>query len=90
MAQTKIKFLVVGGGIGGVACAYALRRSGHDVHVLEEAKGLGQVRFSRQLVTDMKQQQVADSRLLRVSESSWDHTITSQSHQHLGQVGPRR
>lgn len=42
----KIKFLVVGGGIAGVACAYALRRSGHEVHVVEEADGLGQVRPS--------------------------------------------
>lgn len=45
-ASMKIKFLVVGGGIAGMACAYALRRSGHEVHVVEEAKGLAQVRLS--------------------------------------------
>ncbi|KAG1838188.1 hypothetical protein DFJ58DRAFT_814536 [Suillus subalutaceus] len=35
-AELAIKFLVVGGGIAGLACAIALRRVGHHVVVLEQ------------------------------------------------------
>lgn len=39
----KISALIVGGGIGGLATAIALRRSGHHVTVLEGAKQLSEV-----------------------------------------------
>ncbi|KAG1854277.1 hypothetical protein F4604DRAFT_2043211 [Suillus subluteus] len=35
-AELTIKFLIVGGGIAGLACAIALRRVGHHVVVLEQ------------------------------------------------------
>ncbi|KAJ6579621.1 hypothetical protein DFH09DRAFT_1260483 [Mycena vulgaris] len=38
-APLKIDVLIVGGGIGGLACAYALGRSGHRVQVLEKSNG---------------------------------------------------
>ncbi|KAF7331104.1 3-hydroxybenzoate 6-hydroxylase 1 [Mycena venus] len=38
-AAFKIDVLIVGGGIGGLACAYALGRSGHRVRVLEKTDG---------------------------------------------------
>ncbi|KAJ7916290.1 hypothetical protein B0H13DRAFT_2231688 [Mycena leptocephala] len=38
-APLAIDVLIVGGGIGGLACAYALARSGHRVRVLEKSKG---------------------------------------------------
>ncbi|EGN99370.1 hypothetical protein SERLA73DRAFT_90724 [Serpula lacrymans var. lacrymans S7.3] len=40
-ASLSIDFLVVGGGIGGLACAIALRRVGHRVLVLEKAASAG-------------------------------------------------
>lgn len=39
----SISVLVVGGGLGGLATAIALRRSGHQVTVLEGAKQLSEV-----------------------------------------------
>ncbi|KAF7354633.1 3-hydroxybenzoate 6-hydroxylase 1 [Mycena sanguinolenta] len=38
-AAFKIDVLIVGGGISGLACAYALGRSGHRVRVLEKTDG---------------------------------------------------
>ncbi|KAF9045794.1 FAD/NAD-P-binding domain-containing protein [Hymenopellis radicata] len=37
-APLSITFAVVGGGIGGLACAYSLARHGHTVHVFERDK----------------------------------------------------
>jgi 2-polyprenyl-6-methoxyphenol hydroxylase-like FAD-dependent oxidoreductase len=41
--------LVVGGGIGGLAAAYAMRRAGHEVRVLEQAAEFGEVGAGLQL-----------------------------------------
>lgn len=34
-----LKFVVVGGSIAGLACAFALQRAGHQVLVLEQTDG---------------------------------------------------
>ena len=34
-AAVKVDFVVVGGGLAGLSCAYALGRAGHRVRVLE-------------------------------------------------------
>lgn len=43
-AKVKLQVIVVGGGLGGLACAIALVRRGHTVTVLEQAVQLGEVR----------------------------------------------
>jgi heterodisulfide reductase subunit A-like polyferredoxin len=40
-AELTISFLLVGGGIAGLACAIALRRVGHHVVVLEQSSDPG-------------------------------------------------
>jgi hypothetical protein len=42
-AKVKLRIIVVGGGLGGLACAIALARRGHTVTVLEQAPVLGEV-----------------------------------------------
>ncbi|KAH9973872.1 hypothetical protein BGW80DRAFT_1496011 [Lactifluus volemus] len=39
-ASLQLDFLIIGGGIAGLAAAYALAASGHRVRVLEQAQGL--------------------------------------------------
>ena len=39
----RIPFLVIGGGLGGVATALALSRKGYPVHVLEKAHEFGEI-----------------------------------------------
>ncbi|KAK7062062.1 FAD-binding-3 domain-containing protein [Favolaschia claudopus] len=38
-APLSLKFIVVGGGIAGLACGYALRSAGHEVTILEKSDG---------------------------------------------------
>lgn len=45
----RIPFLVVGGGIGGLATALALSRSGYRVHVLEQASAFSEIGAGIQL-----------------------------------------
>ncbi|KAI5118375.1 hypothetical protein M0805_008703 [Coniferiporia weirii] len=40
IAPLKLRFVVVGGSLGGLAVAFALARAGHNVHVVEQGKGL--------------------------------------------------
>ena len=42
-AGVTLKFIVVGGSIGGLTCAYNLRQAGHVVHVLERSTGFQNV-----------------------------------------------
>lgn len=42
-AQRRLRFLVVGGSIAGLACAYALQSAGHDVEVYERSDGVFRV-----------------------------------------------
>lgn len=39
-AKVKLEILVVGAGLGGLATAVALRRTGHNVTVFEQAPAL--------------------------------------------------
>src|SRR5439155_17970431 len=39
----RIPFLVIGGGLGGLATALALSRKGYPVHVLEKAHEFGEI-----------------------------------------------
>ena len=43
-AKVKLKVVIVGAGLGGLACAIALARRGHTVLVLEQAPELAEVR----------------------------------------------
>lgn len=42
-------FIIAGGGIGGLACAYELGRHGHHVQVLEQASAFGEIGAGIQL-----------------------------------------
>ncbi|EJD05380.1 FAD/NAD-binding domain-containing protein [Fomitiporia mediterranea MF3/22] len=42
-ASVSLDFLVVGGSIAGLACAYNLKQAGHNVRVLERSNGPGNV-----------------------------------------------
>jgi len=42
-ARVKLRVIIVGGGLGGLACAIALARRGHTITVLEQANQLGEV-----------------------------------------------
>src|SRR5258708_7550598 len=48
-ANSKIPFLVLGGGIGGVAAALSFARRGRQVHVLEKAPDLAEIGAGLQL-----------------------------------------
>lgn len=42
-AKVNLRVIIVGAGLGGLACAIALARRGHTVTVLEQANQLGEV-----------------------------------------------
>jgi len=42
-ATVKLNVIIVGAGLGGLACAIALARRGHNVKVFEQASELGEV-----------------------------------------------
>ncbi|KUJ16928.1 FAD/NAD(P)-binding domain-containing protein [Mollisia scopiformis] len=42
-AKVRLRIIVVGAGLGGLACAIALARRGHTITVLEQANQLGEV-----------------------------------------------
>lgn len=42
-AETALKFIIIGGSVGGLACAYNLKQAGHEVHVLEKSSGFQNV-----------------------------------------------
>src|SRR5215208_2747139 len=49
MGEGRIPFLVLGGGIGGVAAALSLARRGRRVHILEKAPELAEIGAGLQL-----------------------------------------
>src|SRR5690606_20999289 len=48
-ARSRLPVLIAGGGIGGLACALALSRLGHEVKVLEQASEIGEIGAGVQL-----------------------------------------
>jgi 2-polyprenyl-6-methoxyphenol hydroxylase-like FAD-dependent oxidoreductase len=44
IAPHRLRFLIVGGSIAGLACAYTLSKAGHEVTVFERRNGPSQVR----------------------------------------------
>lgn len=44
IAPLSLRFIVVGGSLGGLAVAFSLARAGHHVHVVEQRDGLVKVR----------------------------------------------
>jgi 3-hydroxybenzoate 6-monooxygenase len=49
MAHAQLPILIAGGGIGGLAAAFVLARSGHAVTVLEQAPEFGEIGAGIQL-----------------------------------------
>jgi len=49
MSTKENTIIVVGGGIGGMACALALNQAGFDVEVLEQAPEIGEIGAGIQL-----------------------------------------
>ena len=45
----RVSFLVIGGGIGGLAAALALARAGRRVHVVEKSPEFGEIGAGLQL-----------------------------------------
>jgi glycine/D-amino acid oxidase-like deaminating enzyme len=43
-ALHRLRILVIGGSIAGLACGYALAKAGHDVVIFERSDGLWRVR----------------------------------------------
>ena len=50
LAPLRLRFIIVGGSIGGLAAAFALARAGHRVQVLEKKSSLVKVGLSRILI----------------------------------------
>ena len=50
LAPLRLRFIIVGGSIGGLAAAFALARAGHRVQVLEKKDSLVKVSLSRILI----------------------------------------
>jgi salicylate hydroxylase len=42
----RLNVVVVGCGLGGLACAFSLHKAGHNVVILETARNIGEVQIS--------------------------------------------
>jgi 2-polyprenyl-6-methoxyphenol hydroxylase-like FAD-dependent oxidoreductase len=49
--STSLDIVVIGAGLGGLAAAISCALGGHNVTVLEQARGLAEVRVSRDFKT---------------------------------------
>lgn len=44
-SSCPLKIIIIGAGLGGLACAIQCKLAGHDVLILEQAKEIGEVRY---------------------------------------------
>lgn len=51
-AAVRLRVVIVGAGLGGLATAIALARKGHSVEVLEQARQIGEVMSTAELTND--------------------------------------
>lgn len=45
-APVKLRFVIAGAGLGGLAAAIGLARAGHEVEILEQSSSLREVKLS--------------------------------------------
>lgn len=50
--MVRLRVLIVGAGLGGLATAVALARRGHTVEILEQASTLGEVQLAAYLISN--------------------------------------
>ncbi|KAF9240010.1 hypothetical protein BU15DRAFT_46029 [Melanogaster broomeanus] len=85
-----LEFIVVGGGIAGLACAYSLQQAGHQVTVLERSDGLsksrGGVRSPPNMTCILDYWDMGESLAKRSVKVAKSALIAGATGEHLGVV----